>query len=142
MVLEEKTETLKAIKESGSENIILDGAYDGGLPDYLKKNLGDVEFLVVGVASNRTMRRQRMMKRTGWPKDQAIKELKFIDKIKEKMGAHEVVKTADAKVKNKGRFNDFLSALEGVARKFFQDKKGKTMNLSQKSNKNLNFYNV
>jgi len=118
---ETRAETLKAIKESGSEKIILDGAYDGGLPDYLRKNLGDAELLVVGVASNRTMRRHRMMKRTGWQKDQAIKELKFIDKIKEKMGAHEVVKAADAKVKNKGRFNDFLSALEGVARRFFEN---------------------
>jgi dephospho-CoA kinase len=115
---ETRAETLKAIKES-KKNIILDGVYDGGLLDYLKKNLDDTELLVVGVASNRTMRRHRMMKRTGWPKELAIKELKFIDKIKEKMGAHEVIKTANVKVRNNELFNDFISVLEAIAKRFF-----------------------
>jgi len=69
-----------------------------------------------------TKQREELNKQT----DESVKEgfervEEKSDKIEEKIGAHEVVKTADAKAKNKGRFNDFLSALEGIAKRFFEN---------------------
>lgn len=122
LLKEAREETLKSILSSGKENIILDGAYDGKIPDYLRANLKGAEFRIVGVCSNKSMRRHRMMQRSGLPKKEALRELRFIDGIKERMGAHKVVMNADIKVKNKGRFHDFLSRLEEIASSFFGNK--------------------
>ena len=120
---ETREETVKRINNCGKQNIILDGAYDGRIPAYLKDNLKGAELIVVGIASNRSMRRHRMMQRSGLPMNKALKELRFIDKIKERIGAHEVVRKADVMVKNRGRLDEFLFVLNKLAECFFGAKK-------------------
>lgn len=121
-ILEEtREETKKEILNAQNGKIIIDGVYDGGLVKFLKENLNGVELLVVGVSSNRTMRKHRFMKRKGWPMRESLKELRIIDGIKDRAGTYNIAKSPDIKIKNKGRFADFLLELENVANSFFNN---------------------
>ncbi|MCL5011648.1 MAG: AAA family ATPase [Candidatus Marsarchaeota archaeon] len=122
LLKEAREETKNQILKSQNNNMIFDGAYDGELVNFVKKNIPKAEVLVVGISSNKTMRRQRMMKRKGWSMKESLKELRFIDSVKDRMGGYNIARHPDIKIKNKGLFEPFASELEKTAYSFFINK--------------------
>jgi len=114
-----REEAKNQILKAPADNIIFDGAYDGELVNFIKKNIPNAGVLVVGISANKTLRIKRMMKRKGWPLKESIKELNFIDSVKDKMGAYKIARSPDVKIKNKESFKNFTSELEKVANSFF-----------------------
>lgn len=116
---EARAEAKNQILNAPIDRIIFDGAYDGEIVNFVKKNIPNAEVMVVGVSSNRTLRLRRMMKRKALPMKESLKELRLIDSIKDRMGGYRIAKNPDVKIKNKGLFEDFKSQLERTADSFF-----------------------
>ncbi|MDO8638074.1 MAG: AAA family ATPase [Candidatus Daviesbacteria bacterium] len=96
-----RAETIARIKEVDSkQGIILDGSYDHKLPSILKNTFPEARQLIICVALDDQMRKERMSVRLGESAEKAEEERDIIDDFKRKAGIGNIIRTADVTINN------------------------------------------
>jgi len=113
LLMELRFETAKQIESAkNGKGIILDGTYDRDLSAFLKQRFTKDSISIIEVSANKSLRRHRIIGRTGFSTKEALRELRFIDKMKQKAGASEVIRSADFKVRNKGKLDNAVEEIK------------------------------
>jgi dephospho-CoA kinase len=112
LLAEGREETASLIDQSTDQSVLIDGAYDRIMPNYLKDRFGSKTVLVVAVLSKDELIPERIASRMGVPLEEALRELSFMNMIKHQAGIDEVIKNADYQIYNESdkevMFNKFI----------------------------------
>lgn len=104
-------ETVREIKETHTQGVILDGSYDCRLPDVLEQEVEAGKVLIISILADETTREIRISERLDTDMGEARREMNWIDFWKKKAGMGEIMMRADVIVENNRPLNEVVREL-------------------------------
>lgn len=108
---EKMAEAIEEEKKRGEKGVIVDDIFDPEMLAALSQRFPNEKIQLIYTETSREIREERMIVRIDADREEAIKELTFLDGVKAEAGIAEVIQAAEIKIENSGELGETLNEL-------------------------------